>query len=145
MPEPRQRDDRPERGMRVLAAVLADARQVSLDVAGIVRHAIERRREQQHDLRVAPHEVRADRFHRALGALRLRRLRQHRPRLRQRIDLALLVLRRPERRSIVEIGAPIPVAVPRQLEHAGQPARLVAIPLREIGRAAGARRSARNR
>ena len=59
-------------------------------------------------------------------------LREHGPRLRQRIELALLVLHRPERRSIVEVGAAIPVAVPGQFQHAGQPSRLVPVDLREI-------------
>ena len=125
--EPRQRDHRPQRRVRVLAAVLADARQVALDVAGIARHPIEGRRQQQHELRVAAHQVGAHGVHRALGAARLRRAREHGPRLRERVELALLVLHRSQRRAVVEIGAAIPVAVPGQLEHPGEPARLVAI------------------
>src|SRR6476620_980615 len=37
----------------------------------------------------------------------------HRPALRQRIDLAFEVCLRAERFAVVEIGAPIPLAVPR--------------------------------
>ena len=135
----------PQRGVRVLAAVLANARQVALDVARVARHLVERRREQQHELRVAAHEIGAHGVHRALGAPRLGRARQHGPRLRQRIELALLVLHRPQRRAVVEIGAPIPVAVPRELEHAGEPARLVAIALARDRRGRAARRAARTR
>ena len=65
-------------------------------------------------------------------APRLRRPGEHRPRLRQRIDPALVVLRRPERRPVVEIRAAVPVAVPGELEHAGEPPRLVPIARRQI-------------
>ena len=41
--EPREGHDRPDRGVGVLAAVLAHARQVALDVAGIARRPVERR------------------------------------------------------------------------------------------------------
>ena len=144
-PQPRERDDGPERRVRVLTAVLADAGQVALDVAGIVGHPVERRRQQQHELRVAPDQMRAHRLHRARGAPRLRRLRQHRPRLRQRVDPAFLVLRRPERRPIVEIRASIPVAVPGQLQHAGEPPRLVPIALRQVAAAPPVAQRARTR
>ena len=87
-------------------------------------------------LGVAPHQMRAHGVHRALGAARLRRSRNHGPRLRQRIELALLVLHRSQRRAVVEVRAAIPVAVPRQLEHAGEPPRLVAVLARQIGAAA---------
>ena len=40
-------DDRPDGGMGVLAAILANARRIALDVAGIERRLVERRREQQ--------------------------------------------------------------------------------------------------
>ena len=50
-------DHRPDGGMRVLAAVLADARRVALDVAGVERRAVERRREEQDEPVVAAHEV----------------------------------------------------------------------------------------
>ena len=66
-----ERDDRPQGGVRVLAAVLADTGHVALDVTGILRHAVEGRREQQHDLRVASHQVGPHRLHRARGAARV--------------------------------------------------------------------------
>ena len=37
---------------------------------------------------------------------------QHRPRLRDRIDAALVVLRRAQRRAVVVVAAPVPLAVP---------------------------------
>ena len=59
----------------------------------------------------------AYRFHRTRRPPGIRSLREHRPRLRQRVDPAFLVLRRSQRRPIVEVRAPIPIAVPRQLQH----------------------------
>src|SRR5436309_13913700 len=70
--------------------------------------------------------------HGALGAAGLCCLGEHRPGLCQRIELALLVLHGPDRRSIVEIGAAIPLAIPCEFQHAGQPSRLVAIHASEI-------------
>ena len=75
LPEPRQRHHDPDRGVRVLAAVLADARRIALDVAGILRRSIERRRRAAAAI-CGPRamSVRADGVHRALGeALRARR------------------------------------------------------------------------
>src|SRR5207237_7587344 len=67
------------------------------------------------------------------GAPWIRFLREDRPRLRQRVDLAFLVLRRTERRAVVEIGTTIPVAVPRELQHAGEPLGFTSIVLRMFG------------
>jgi hypothetical protein len=77
----RQRDHRPQRRVRVLTAVFANAGQISLDVAGVVIHVIERRREQQHDLCVAPDQLRRDDVHRRFCAARVGVARQHGPRL----------------------------------------------------------------
>ena len=71
----------------------------------------------------APHQVRAHRIHRALGEPLGHGARQHGPRLRDRVDAALVVLRRPERRAVVVVAAPVPLAVPGQLEHAAEAAR----------------------
>ena len=86
---------------------------------------------------VATEQVGPHGLHRLLRARRLRGARQDGPRLRQRVDPALLVLRRPERRPVVEVGAPVPAAVPRELEDAAQPRRLVPVAEREIGALAG--------
>ena len=74
-----QRDHRPQRRMRVLPAVFANPGQVALDVAGVVRHPIERRREQEHELGIAPDEMGVHGVHRAFRAARLRDLRKNRP------------------------------------------------------------------
>ena len=130
--EPRQGENHPGDRVCILTAVLADTGHIAFDVAGIVRHPIEWRREQQHHLGVAPHEMRTHRVQCPLGARGLRGARQDGPRLRQRIELAFVVLHRPERRPVVEVGATVPVAVPRQFEHPGQPSHLFPIALCQI-------------
>ena len=113
--------------MGVLAAVLADARQVAADVAGIHRGTIEGRSQQQDHACVAADQMRADRVHGAFVTSGRRRSREHRPGLRDGIDAALLVLRRAEGRAVVEVGAPVPVAVPGPVERRGQPAHLAPV------------------
>ena len=61
--QPCQRHDRPQRGVRVLTAVLAHSRNVALDVTGVVNHAIEGRRQQQDELRFAADQVHAHGVH----------------------------------------------------------------------------------
>jgi len=131
--QPRECDHGPERGVRVLPAILPQAREIALDVPRVPGRAVEGRRQQQHHLRVAADEIRPDRIHGPLRTARLRAPGQHRPRLRQRVDPALLVLHRPERGPVVEVRPPVPVAVPGQFQHAGQPVRLAAVPLRHSG------------
>ena len=111
--EGRERHRRPERGMRVLAAVLAHAGNVALDVARRRPRRVERRIEQLHDAGVGVHEMRMEGVHRAPGALGRRRAREHRPALRDRVDPALGVACRAERRAVVEPGTAVPGAVPR--------------------------------
>ena len=77
--------------MRVLAAVLAHARRIALDVAGIVRRLVERRREQQRQSVVAADQMFVDRGHGARGARRIGRAGNHAPGLRDRIDAAFAV------------------------------------------------------
>ena len=98
--------------MRVLSAVLADAGRIALDIAGIVRSVIERRREQQHEAVVALDEVLVNGRHRGRGAAGLGGAGDHAPRLRDRVDAAFDAAGRAERRAVVEVAAPIPVAVP---------------------------------
>jgi hypothetical protein len=116
--------------VRVLTAVLANPRQVSLDVAGIVRRSVEWRRQEQDQPRIAPQELGTYGFHRLAGTGGLARAGQNGPRLGQRIDPALIVLRRAKRRAVVEIGAAIPAAVSRELEHACHPVLVAPEPLR---------------
>ena len=114
----------------VLPAVFPDARRIALDVAGLLRRLVERRAEEQQRLRPAHDERRADRIHRAFGEPLRHRAGQHRPRLRNRVDGALVVLRRAQRASIVVVAAPVPFAVPREFELRRQAARGVRVGLR---------------
>jgi hypothetical protein len=68
--------------MGVLAAILANARRIALDVAGIERRLVERRREQQHEAIAAMHELAVERGHRLDRAPRIARSGQRRPGLR---------------------------------------------------------------
>ncbi len=73
---------------------------------------IERRREQQNQPVLLAHQLLIDRGHGALRASRIGGAADHAPGLRDRVDFALIVFRRSERRAVVEIGAQIPIAVP---------------------------------
>ena len=106
-------DHGPERGMGVLAAVFANARRIALDVAGIESGAVEWRGEEDHEPVVRPNQLLLHRGHRPRRARRLRGARDHRPGLRDRIDPAFLARGGSQRGAVVEIGAAIPVAVPR--------------------------------
>ena len=77
--EARQREDCPQSGVSILAAILPNARQIAFDIAGIVRHPIERWRQQQHNLCVATDQMCTNGIHGALGAAGLRRSGQHGP------------------------------------------------------------------
>ncbi len=83
-----KRDQRPRRGVRVLPAVLAHARHVSLDVAGFERRVVERRREQQHRARRRAHELLVERRMARRARSAVAGARDHGPRLRDRVDLA---------------------------------------------------------
>ncbi len=125
----RERDNRPDGRVGVLAAVLPDARQVPLDVARIDIGMIEWRGEQQNEAVTRPDEELLHRGHRLAGVGRVGCPGQDAPRLGDRVDPAFRVLSGAERGSIVEEGSPVPVAVPAvPLErlserlHAGPPA-----------------------
>ena len=98
-----------------------------------MRHAIEGWRQEHHDLCVAPNEMGTHGLHCSRGPTRVGFLREDRPRLRQRVDPALLVLRRPERSAIIEVGTTIPVAIPGELQHASEPLGFASIVLRTFG------------
>ena len=98
--------------MRVLAAVLADAGRIGADVAGVRLGADEGRGEQQQLLFLAAHQVFIHRGHRVRGARRVGSPGKHRPGLGNRVDAALRVARRAQRRAVVEVPAPVPVPVP---------------------------------
>ena len=107
-----ERHDRPDGRVRVLTAVLADARRIALHVARIPRGADEGRGEQQDDRLLPVHQIFFDRVHGARGAVRVGRPGEDGPRLRDRVDTALRVLGRAQRSAVVEVRPPIPVAVP---------------------------------
>ena len=126
-PEPGQGEDDPLRRVRVLPPVLADPRQVALDVPGVEGRPVEGRRQEQDDAGRAPHQVGEHGVHGALGALRRRRAGEDGPALRDGVDPPLVVLGRPERRAVVEVPAAVPVAVPALLEHRPEPLALGAV------------------
>ena len=108
----REGHGRPDGGVGVLAAVLAHAGHVALDVAGVQLRLVEGRIEQLDQAVLAAHQALVHRLHGQARALGVARPGQHRPALRDRIDPAFAVVRRAQRRAVVEPGAAIPVAVP---------------------------------
>ena len=105
-------EDRPDGSVGVLAAVLADARQIALDVAWIDVGLVERWREQEDETVTASNEVFLDRGHRPLRVGRIGGSREDTPRLGDRVDAALDVHGGAKRGAIVEEGSAVPVAVP---------------------------------
>ena len=103
---------RPHGGVCVLAAIFAHAGNIALDVTGIEPGLVEWRIEKLHDGGVATHQSLVQRLHRRARALEAGRTGKYRPALGNRVDLAFVITCRTERRAIVEIGAPIPGAVP---------------------------------
>ena len=101
--------------MSVLASVLADARRIPFDVAGIEGRAGERRREEKDQPLVTLDEMRLHGGHGSRRVGRLGGARDHPPRLGDRIDPALRVHDGSERRPVVEVGAAVPPSVPAML------------------------------
>src|SRR5271170_6777711 len=62
--EHREGDHRPDGAMRILAAILPDARRVAFDVAGVRQCLLERRGQQQEQAVLATHEMFVQRRHR---------------------------------------------------------------------------------
>ena len=86
-----------------------------MNVSGIERCPIEGWREEQNQLVIAADELLVHRRHRGRGVSGLRGAGDHTPRLRDRIDSTFGARGRTERRSIVEVGPPVPGAVPAVL------------------------------
>src|SRR5512145_303787 len=105
--------------MRILAAILADTRGITLDVAGVAIRTIEWRGEQEDQLLASPDEILLDRGHRPRRPGGLGGARDYPPRLRNRIDAAFRVEGGPQGGPVVEISAPVPVSVPRMLLEGG--------------------------
>ena len=138
-----ERHRRPDRPVRVLAAVLPHARHVAADVAGVQIRLVEGRIEQLDERVLAPHEPLVDRLHGRARAPRVARAGEHRPALRDRIDPAFGAARRAERRAVVEVGAAVPLAVPAVLlEALAQPGALALAARGEGGVAARTRERA---
>jgi hypothetical protein len=95
-----------------LSSVLADNGRGSLDVSGIERGLIERRREEEDESIITPDEVSIHRRHGLGSARRIRGRRDHRPRLCDRIDAAFAACCRAERCAVIEVATPVPVAIP---------------------------------
>ena len=97
----------------VLAAVLADARQVALDVAGVHRLGVERRREQEDQPSLAVDQPGVRRTPSPGGRDRGRPRRRARPTTAASESIwQAALLGRAQRGAVVEVGAAIPVAVP---------------------------------
>ena len=101
--------------MGILPAVFSDTGEIPLDVPGIQECPVEWRRQEQHQAVVAPDETLLHGLHCPVRALRVACTGDDRPRLGNGVDLALVVLRRSERRPVIEEGAPVPLPVPRLL------------------------------
>src|SRR5450759_2702207 len=106
--------------MRILRSVLAHARQITLNVAGIVRRLVERRREQQDQPRILAYQILVQRLHRDTGSVRVPSTGDDAPTLGDRVDLAFVARARPERRAVVEVRPGIPLSIPgRALDRFG--------------------------
>ena len=105
----------PGGGMGVLAAVLANAGKVALDVARVAQGFIERRGEEQQQAVLRAHEAIDDRLHGAAAALPVTGAAEHGPGLGDGVDLAFHVLAGAERHAFVIVGAAVPGAIPTGL------------------------------
>ena len=98
--------------MGVLAAVLAHAGDIALDVAGIMRGIDEGRCEQAHDAVGFRDQLFLHRVHGLFRPRARRRAGDDRPGLGQGVDAALRITVATERRAVVVIGAAVPGAIP---------------------------------
>src|SRR5436190_6608644 len=133
LPEDCVRDHRPGGGVSVLPAVFPDTGRIALDVARIERRAVEGWRKQQGETGIAPDELALYGGHGTPGTGRLGRPGDHAPGLWDGVDAALRAARRSERRSVVIVASPVPVAVPRLLlERCSQRCRVGQPPCRAL-------------
>ena len=122
--ELRDRHHGPQGGVCVLATIFANAGHIALDVARIEWRLVEGWRQQLDEIGIPPHELGANGVHGSLCAAQRAHSREHSPTLGDRIDAALGKLCGTERRTVVEVGAAVPRAIPCLLDHQGD-----AIPL----------------
>ena len=111
-----------------LDALIAHVRRRNV-ISGLITNGYlltPQRIKQLNDRVVAPHEVLIQRVHRHPYALVLAHPRQHRPALRNRINLAFHVFFRAKRRAIVKVSATIPFAIPAMfLDSPREPGSLI--------------------
>src|SRR4029450_13352265 len=88
----RRRERNPSGSVGILAAVLADARHVSFDVARLKGAFVERRVEQLDQFVLATYQTLLNRIHRRLSPRRVCYTGNDRPCLRDAVDLAFVVL-----------------------------------------------------
>src|SRR5581483_10768984 len=124
--EGREREHRPDRRVRVLAAVFAHAGQVPFDVPRVPGRAIEWRGKEKDKPVAATNQILFHRCHRPHTAGRLGRPGDHAPGLGDRVDATFTIRDRTQRRAIVKVRAAIPIAVPgfsleRRLERPHMP------------------------
>src|SRR6266403_2218459 len=98
--------------MRVLTSVFPQPRWVRLNVAGVVRPAVERGREKLDETVASTDQLGIHGRHGSRRTLGFSTAGDDAPGLRDRVDAAFLAGHRAQRRSVVEISATIPVAVP---------------------------------
>ena len=103
----------PDSAVSVLAAILSHSRNVSANVSGLEIGRIERRIEKLDQPMVAANQTRIHRGHRGARARAVARAGKNRPALRDGVDLTLGIVDRTERRAVIEVGAAIPLAIPR--------------------------------
>src|SRR5204862_3992744 len=112
-PQNRESERSPNGAVSGRAAGLAHSGKVAFDLSGIERRFVKGRIEKLNEFLFATNKALIDGVHGLTRALGIAGAADHRPALRQRIDLAFEVCLRAERFAVVEIGAPIPLAVPR--------------------------------
>jgi hypothetical protein len=101
--------------MGILPAVLPYPRNVSFDIAWIQVRCVERRVQELDKVVVPPDKKLVHRFHCPAGAFRFPGAGENRPALRKGIDAAFGIACRTQNRTVVEVSAPIPLAVPTLL------------------------------
>src|SRR5260370_29371583 len=105
--------------MRILAAILANPRDITFDIARMKIGFIKRRIEQLNQAFLSADQTLIYRLHGLASAMRIASAADNRPALWQRINLAFQVDMRTERFPVIEISAPIPFAVPALLLDVG--------------------------
>jgi len=123
----RLREHDPQRRMRVLSAVFADAGHVSLYVSRTGLCVIEWGRQQKDQAVFARDQPFVDRRQGLPSAIWISKAGDDGPALGNGVDTAFCVLRRAQRTAVVEVRSPIPFPVPCCFECVLEPCRVSAI------------------